>query len=156
MTDQQAILQALRASADDLQRELERLPEAAALWRPAEGEWSQHECLTHIQICERHIFLPRLRAIAEQDRPALPVIDERAIMQREWNPRRPRAELLADFLEARYEELNLLGLGDWSRMGVHAARGPISMGWVAQYALGHTWEHMSQMMRARLDYETKK
>jgi len=156
MTDQEAVLRTLRASADDLAREVERLPQEATLWRPAEGEWSQHECMKHIQICERHIFLPRLRTLAAQDDPRLPVIDERAIMQQEWDPKRPRAELLQDFLDARAEEITLLETGDWSRPGVHAARGPISMGWVAHYALGHTLEHMSQIMRVRLAYETRR
>jgi hypothetical protein len=156
MNSQSSTLASLRASADDLTRELERLPEAQTLWRTAEGEWSQHECLTHIQIVERHIFLPRVRAIATQENPPLPVIDERALMQAEWNPQRPRADLLADFLSARAEEIALLEAHDWARPGVHATRGPITLGWVAEYALGHTWEHMSQMMRVRLAYEVRK
>jgi hypothetical protein len=156
MTDQASILHALNTSADDLARELERLPESAAIWRHAEGEWSQHECLTHLQICERHIFLPRLRTMAAQENPFLPLVDEVALMKREWNPDRPRAELLDDFLAARRDEIALLERNDWARPGVHESRGTISMGWVASYTLGHTWEHLSQMMRVRLSYETRK
>jgi hypothetical protein len=155
MMDEQTIWNALQTSADDLARELERLPEAAATWRAAEGAWSQHECLTHLQICERHIFLPRLRAIAHQDNPRLPVVDEGALMQAEWNPQHPRAALLDDFRAARREELALLEQHGWSRQGVHETRGPISSAWVAAYALAHTWEHLSQMMRVRLYYETR-
>ena len=156
MIDQSSTLTALRASDDELARELERLPVDQMVWRPAEGEWSQHECLTHIQIVERHIFLPRVQAMATQDNPPLPVIDERALMQAQWNPGRPRAGLLADFLAARQEEIALLEEHDWARPGVHATRGPISLGWIAHYALAHTWEHLSQMMRVRLSYETWK
>lgn len=154
MTDQQSVLAALRASADDLARELDRLPADAAAWRPAEGEWSQVECLKHIQVVERHIFLLRLRAMAEQDNPFLPVIDETELMQK--STLNSRADLLADFLDARREEIALLEQHDWSRPGVYQTRGPISMGWIAHYTLGHTWEHLSQMMRVRLNYETRK
>jgi hypothetical protein len=154
MTDQQSVVHALRASADDLARELDRLPAEAATWRPADGEWSQLECLKHLQVVERHIFLPRLRAMAAQDNPFLPVIDEKELMEK--SAATSRADLLADLLDARKEEIALLEKHDWSRPGVHQARGPISMGWTAHYALGHTWEHLSQMMRVRLNYETRK
>ena len=154
MTDQQSVLHALRASVDDLTRELDRLPAEAAAWRPAENEWSQLECLKHLQITERHIFLVRLRAMAAQDNPLLRVIDEKELLEK--SPVNSRDELLADFRGARNEEIALLETHDWSRPGVHAARGPISMGWTAHYALGHTWEHLSQMMRVRLSHETRK
>lgn len=141
MNDQPSILKALRASLDDLAGEVERLPAEAALWRAAEAEWSQHECLTHLQIVERHIFLPRMRAIVEH-----------ALMLHEWHPNKPQAELLGVFAEDRRAELVLLEAGDWARMGRHEKRGPISLGWMAHYTLAHTWEHLSQMMRVRLNY----
>lgn len=150
-----SILTALRFSADELTRELERLPAEAATWRPAEGEWSQHECLTHIQICERHIFLPRLQAMSLHENPALPLVDEAALQREQWNPHRPRAELLADFVAARQAELDLLTQFDWSRPGQHPVRGRISIGWIASYALAHTLEHLSQMMRVRLYSEAR-
>jgi hypothetical protein len=151
----QSILTALRFSADELTRELERLPAEAAVWRPAEGEWSQHECLTHLQICERHIFLPRIQAMARQENPALPWVDEAALQREQWHPQRPRAELLADYLAARQAEIELLEQHDWSRSGQHPRRGRISIGWTANYAMAHTLEHLSQMMRVRLYSETR-
>lgn len=150
-----SVLTALRFSADELTRELERLPAEAATWRPAESEWSQHECLTHLQICERHIFLPRIQAMAMQDNPALPWVDETALQREQWNPQRPRAELLADYLAARQAEIELLEQHDWSRPGQHPRRGRISIGWIANYAMAHTLEHLSQMTRVRLYYETR-
>lgn len=150
MTDREAILSALQASAGDLAREVERLSPDDALWRPAPEEWSQHECLTHVWIAEHHVFLPRLQAMAASDNPWLPVVDEVALQRQEWRPDRPRAELLAAFEAARRAELELLATADWARPGVHETLGPISIGWVAQYALAHTWEHMSQMVRVRL------
>ncbi len=152
MSDKDAILTGLQAAADDLAREVARLPEAATLWKPSDKDWSQHEVLTHIWIADHFVFLPRLRAMAEQDRPPLLVIDEVALQKAEWRADRPRADLLAGFQADRAAELALLAAVDWDRPGVHAALGPITIGWVAQYALGHTWEHASQMLRVRLTY----
>src|SRR5262245_45139338 len=141
-----ATLAARRFSADELTREFDRLPVEAATWRRAEGEWSQHECLTHIQICERLIFLPRLQAVAAQDQPALPLIDEVALQHEQWNPQRPRSDLLADFVAARQAEIELLERTDWARSGQHPVHGSISIEWIANYALAHSLEHLSQMM----------
>ena len=156
MVNQQPIQHALEAGAAELAREVERLPEAAALWRPSDADWSQHEVLTHLWIAEHYVFLPRLRAMAEADNPFLPVVDETALLRSEWRPERPRADLLAAFTADRQAELALLVAHDWDRPGVHETNGPISMGWVAQYAMGHTWEHLSQMLRVRLRHELRR
>jgi hypothetical protein len=150
MPDQEHILSALRTSAADLTQEVQRLPADAAAWRPAEAEWSQLECLTHLLIAERYVFLPRLRRMATEDNPFLPLVDEVALQKEHFNPGRPREELLNAFLADRQTELELLEQADWSRPGVHETNGPLNIGWVAQYAMGHTWEHMSQMVRVRL------
>jgi hypothetical protein len=154
MNDQAYIVNALRTSLADLAREVERLPEAAADWRPAETEWSQRQCLLHIYVCERHIFLPRLQAVAERNHPVLPVIDEHALLQAEAAKAPTRSGLLAEIAADRQAELAVLDQTDWSRTGLHAARGPITLGWLAHYTLAHTLEHFSQIMRVRLAYET--
>lgn len=146
----ESILAALRTSASDLTHEIQRLPPEAALWRPSDSDWSQHECLTHLWIGEHYVFLPRLRAMAAEDNPFLPVVDEVALQKQQWNPDRSRDDLLAAFLADRQSELELLETVDWSRPGVHETNGPLDIAWVAQYALGHTWEHMSQIVRVRL------
>ncbi len=152
MIEQDHILSALRTSAADLTQEVQRLPAEGALWRAGEGEWSQHECLTHMWISEHFVFLPRLRAMASEDNPRLPLVDEVALQKQQWSPDRTRDDLLAAYLADRQAELELLEKVDWSRPGVHETNGPLDIAWVAHYALGHTWEHMSQMVRVRLRY----
>jgi len=153
--DEKRIINALKNSADEVALEIARLPAEAALWRDKEGEWSQHEVLTHLWITDHFIFLPRLRAMATQQNPPLPVIDEAALQKSEWNPDRPRDELLKDFLLDRGAEIDLLKAHNWDRPGVHGVHGPITMGWVGQYALSHTWEHLSQLTRVRLYYTVR-
>ncbi len=156
MFDQKIVLRDLRAAADAVSAEISRLPADAALWEPAAGEWSQLQTLTHLHICEHHIFLPRMQKVTAEDNPALAWVDEPEIMKREWNPKRSRDELLKEYLGYREQELTLLGKADWARPGVHATRGPVTLGWLACYALSHTHEHLSQMMQVRLNYENKK
>lgn len=150
MIDSESILAGLRSGATELTQEVQRLPAEAATWQPTAGEWSQLECLTHLWIAERFVFLPRLRAMATQDNPFLPLVDEVAMQKQYLNLDTTREQLLADFLADRQAELELLEQADWARPGVHETNGPLDIAWVAQYAMAHTWEHLSQMVRVRL------
>lgn len=151
MPEKAPILYALRAAADDVAREVEFFPEALTHWRPGPHEWSQYDCLQHLALVERHVFLARAQAIAAQDEPFLPIVDE-AALQKQAGDERPRATLVKDYLDARAALLTVLQNTDWARTGQHAARGSISLTWLAEYTLGHTWEHLSQMLRVRLNY----
>jgi hypothetical protein len=154
MPDRHTTLRLLRHSAHDLVREVGQTPPESRLWRPAEGEWSVHECLTHLRDVESQIFLPRIRRTLQEDRPRLELFDEEAYHREHWNADEPLEAILAGYVNARAEIVGLLAdAPDWTRQGVHAARGPISLQWQADYTLGHTWEHLSQIMRARLARE---
>jgi hypothetical protein len=155
MTDTGTILAALQAGADELVREVARLPAAGTLWKPSEDSWSQHECLTHIWIADHFVFLPRLTAIATQENPLLKVVDEVALQKEKWDASRSRDDLLSAFLADRKAEITLLAGADWTRIGTHEQLGPVDAAWIAHYAMGHTWEHTSQMLRARLQYQLR-
>lgn len=152
MTDKDSIVAALQASADELAREVARLPEAATLWKPSETEWCQHEVLAHIWAGERYVYLLQMRAIAAVDQPTVAELDAEARQRPAWDPARPRGDLLAAYLADRQAELALLAVTDWMRS---YPNWPINLGWVAHGALGHTWEHLSQMLRVRLHYELR-
>ena len=82
-----------------------------ALWKPSDKDWSQHEVLTHIWIGDHFVFLPRLRAIAEQDRPPLPLVDEVALQQAEWRADRSRDDSDVDLLVTLAPGTSALALG---------------------------------------------
>lgn len=150
-------LRLLRRSAHDLAAEIAQTPAEAALWRPAEGDWSVHEALTHLRDAESQIFLPRLQRVCAEERPDLPLFDEAAYHQAHWDAAEPLDQILADFVTARSAEIALLeAAADWGRAGVHQTRGPVTLAWLAEYALGHTWEHLAQIMRVRLSWETRR
>lgn len=157
MLERQTTLRLLRRSAHDLAGEIAQTPAAAGLWRPAESEWSVHETLTHLRDAERQIFLPRLRRVCAQQQPDLPAFDEGAYHKAHWDPAEPLDQILADFLADRGAEVALLeAAADWGRLGRHQTRGPVSLAWLAEYALGHTWEHLAQIMRVRLSREGRR
>jgi DinB superfamily len=144
----------LRQSAADLEREVGRTPADAGLWRPKPGDWSAHECLTHLRDTEELIFLHRIRLTVAEDRPALALFDEEAYHKEHWNGEEPLGDMLAAYQAARAEIIQLLEAApDWSRIGVHATRGPVSLQWQADYTIAHTWDHLSQMARVRLARE---
>jgi hypothetical protein len=155
MPDKTTTLRLLRHSAHDLVREVESMPPGGRSWRPAEGEWSAHECLSHLRDVEREVFLHRIRRSLAEERPALEFFDEVKYHQDHWSPDEPPEAILGEFVSIRAEMIALLtpASADWSRIGIHARRGPVSLEWQANYAVGHTWEHLSQIVRARLAFE---
>jgi hypothetical protein len=145
-------LRLLRAQSHYLTHEIGLMPAEALLWRPAENEWSVQECLTHIRDVERQAFLVRITRVATEDNPPLYYFDEVGYHKDHWNPDEPVQTLLADFVNDRAQEVAHLQQADWSRTGNHETRGPLTLDWLATYALNHTWEHLSQIMRVRLNY----
>lgn len=150
------ILRVLRAQAHQLTHEIGRLGPEIALWKPDPNEWSVHECLCHIRNAERHVFLLRIQRMSREDNPQLALFDEQTYQKEHYNKDEPLEAIVADFLTDRAAEVALLETTDWSRTGIHPTRGQITIGWMADYAVGHLWEHLSQAMRVRLSYATKK
>lgn len=145
-------LQILRDQSQQVVHEAKLMPREALLWRTAEGEWSVQECLAHLRNIERQVFLVRISKVVKESEPFLPNFDEFAYHREHWRAEEPVTEILPDFLAARAELVALLQTADWSRTGSHEERGPISLDWLAAYVCNHTWEHLSQLMRVRLNY----
>ncbi len=144
-------LRMLRAQSHQLTHEVSLIPDDVVMWKPAETEWSAWECMLHIAMAERHVFLLRIKRIVEEDNPQLVIFDEAEQMKQQATSKVTIQQLLADFVDARAQEIALLENADWSRAGQHPTRGSITAQWLAEYALGHTWEHLSQMMRVRFN-----
>lgn len=148
-TEANRTLALLERSAHEVVQVVGRIPPEHMRVPPELGEWSVHQTLHHLWLVEARIFLPRVRGVVQEERPFLEVVDEKALHQ-EWNEARPVDEMLEGYLAARREELALLRGADWAREGRHETRGTITLAWLADYALAHTWEHLAQLMRAAL------
>ena len=145
------VLRMLRAQSHQLTHEVNQFNNDTAMWKPAETEWSAWECMLHIVSAERNVFLLRIKRMIEEDNPNLVLFDEAEYMKQQGNSKASIEQLLADFVEARAQEVALLENADWSRTGQHPTRDAITVQWIAEYAMGHTMEHLSQMMRVRFN-----
>ncbi|HLF24751.1 MAG TPA: DinB family protein [Anaerolineae bacterium] len=155
--NRQTVLDLLQRSADDLQRYVSEIPADRLHWREP-GEWSAHETLAHVCEVEREAFLPRAKRITTEHEPRLPNFESDAWHTAHYDPGRPLAELLADFAEARRQEIELLAAApDWSKWGFHEGmQKRYSLNYLAQYALAHTWEHLHQIAGTQKAYELER
>jgi hypothetical protein len=150
------VLRLLRAQSHALTHEIGLTPADARLWKAAPEEWSVQECLAHIRNIERQVFRVRITRVVQEERPALPNFDENAYHREHYDAAEPVESLLAEFIADRAAEVALLESADWGRTGIHETRGPLTLDWLATYAVNHTWEHLSQIMRVRLNYQVRK
>ncbi len=153
MTRRGVLIEALQSAPRDLARLLRPLDAAAALWRPAAGEWCIADVVAHLSYCEAP-YLARLRRVVEQDNPfeAALLPDESA-----HDLARPLAELLETFAARRAETvafLSSLEQRDWGRALVHAAIGPTKLRDQVQELVAHDNLHLEQIVTLRERFDS--
>lgn len=132
-----------------LDRRLRDVPEPA-LGRPeAPGKWSAADVVQHLADSELVLGF-RMRMILTEDRPPIQGYD-----QDEWAtalryPTVPLAESRAQLRALRTANLRLfrhLGPAELERVGLHAERGPESLGHLLRLMAGHDLVHRRQIDR---------
>jgi len=130
----------------------------AARWavRRTPGEWAPVEVLAHLADAEL-VFGLRVRLILTAERPALPVLAQRALAERagylSWSP----ATALERFRVRRGETVELLAscsADELGRVGVHPVRREITLADVVAIMLAHDTDHLAQM-RERLGVDAR-
>ena len=113
---------------------------------PKPGDWPVAEVVRHLVEGDRETFLPRLRRMLAEARPAFdktpPTAGDRADL----------ATLVAAFASAREQAVKILrGLDDagWRREGVSPSRGPLSVETYATTMDAHDTEHLGQIQDVR-------
>jgi 5-formyltetrahydrofolate cyclo-ligase len=125
---------------------------AALRWQPRPGEWSLTEVMAHLLDLERAVFLPRVRRMAAEERPAFESYDVAAWARERDHRARDFAADLAAFAQAREETIKFLhGLphGAAERVGLSGHFGPVTLGQYATHAADHDLEHLGQMRDLR-------
>ncbi len=150
MREREALIAALAALPDELQRTLQG-HSSESLTRPAsDGGWGVVENLCHLRDWEE-VFLERAHAIVEQERPLLPAYDDELwSIERDYRGQDP-ARTLGQFRELRTRLMTLLtGLDQsaWIRTGQHASFGEITLDWLANHICDHGEEHLKQIREA--------
>jgi hypothetical protein len=141
------LLEALRQLPDELRRVIHgrSLDE---LRRPSsDGGWGPIEHLAHVRDWEE-IFLGRVAAVLEQDRPELPAYDDALwSIERDYSARQPDREL-AEFAGLRAEVVALVERAPndaWERQAVHALAGLVNLRWLLARLHDHGQDHVRQV-----------
>jgi hypothetical protein len=120
--------------------------------RPRDGEWCLTEVMAHLGDLEHLLFLPRLRRILLEERPAFPAFDLAAWERERDHRARDFAAELDGFARARSETiafLDQLPPGAAERVGLSGHFGPVTLAQYATHALDHDLEHLGQMRDCR-------
>lgn len=112
-----------------------------------DGEWSAAEIFAHLRASD-DIMVPRAYMILVRDQPPLPAFDDRR-----WAEvaRYARADFQASFQTFTLRRAELVSMlrgirpEDWRRVGVHEARGPVSLLDVITTLVEHEEEHCAQL-----------
>jgi uncharacterized damage-inducible protein DinB len=139
---------ALAATPRRIAQLADGLDAAALRTRPREGEWSLTEVMAHLCDLDRVLFLPRLRRIVAEARPAFEAFDPQAWERERDHRAREFAADLAGFAGARAETvafLQRLPAGAAERLGVSGHFGPMTLAQYATHVLDHDLEHLGQM-----------
>lgn len=144
--DKSLVIASLSASPGLLRRLAEDFSPELAIRSPRAGEWSIAEVLIHLVEGDRDTFLPRLRRMLAEERPAF---ESRG---RQSADRSDLSTVLGAFESARGEIVKILsGLepSGWAREGVSPSRGPLSVEAYAATMADHDTEHLQQIHQIR-------
>ena len=129
-----------------LARLLASIPQEKLNRAPAPGRWSLAAIVTHL--AEAEIALSwRYRQIAEKEGAALSGYDQNVWYRLGDYDSRESQEALLQFRPLREANLRMfsrLTPDDWSRSGIHAERGRLTMKDLVVQAAGHDLSHLQQ------------
>ena len=145
-TDRAIVVASLRATPGLLRHLTADATPAQATTPPAPGQWSIAEVVRHLVEGDRDTFVPRLRRIVAETRPAFDTRRHAA------GDASDLATLLDVFAKARGQAVDILGgLDDagWRRAGVSPSRGVLSIERYARTMAAHDTEHLQQIHAGR-------
>jgi hypothetical protein len=143
------LLNNLRSLPNELQDLLEDLDEEMLRWRPIPNKWSIKEIMCHLRDMELLAYLARYKKMLAEDHPMMEVVDQNRLAYENDYINQDANAALHDFIILREETVKLLGsatVGDWSRLGVHQADGPMTVEQLVHRQInGNDINHLTQM-----------
>jgi uncharacterized damage-inducible protein DinB len=139
-----ALIEALRASPEQVAELVISLPAAAHTWQPQPNEWNLAQTVAHLAAAEAP-FEARLRRILAEDNPFLPYFGPE-VAKPEVDA--PLENLVARFRASRDQLLNFLDeldLDAWQKLAVHETMGPTTFALQVQNIINHDAEHLNSM-----------
>jgi hypothetical protein len=139
----------LRASLDEIPRLAAAAKPADLARRPAPGEWSPREVLSHLADADLMVGI-RVRMIVTQDRPVLVGYDQDAWTTRFGQLDPDPRSIVERWRVMRAEHLRIyesLTPAEWARVGLHSERGAESARLTVELQGGHDRVHLDQFRR---------
>jgi uncharacterized damage-inducible protein DinB len=146
------MISALRATPERVAALAKGLTADQLRHRPKAGEWSMKEVLAHLRDLERDLFLPRLRRILDEHRPAFASFDPDAWARARDHREGVFEQDLTEFAAARARTLAFLAaLPDSAvaRLGLSGYFGPVTLAQYATHVVDHDLEHLAQLLDCR-------
>lgn len=142
-----ATLDRLAAFPSQLRQRLQGLNEAALRFKPAPTEWSIVQIAGHYGDIEA-LWAGRIRQMLAAEQPAFPNFDPDALVEQQRYQEKQVGALLAAFAERREELVEFargLRPAQMERGGIHAVRGPVTVGSALVILSGHDQMHLRQI-----------
>ncbi|MGD2048335.1 MAG: DinB family protein [Chloroflexota bacterium] len=142
------IIDNILESAEAIRRTVESAPTELLDRRPAEGEWSVTEILSHVRNVVMLAYGQRIRRLFVETEPQFPDYDEgRYLRSADWRPLQAGESLDMILAEHRQIAALLSTLPDeaWSRAGYHPESGALTIEYLARRIAEHAEEHQRQI-----------
>lgn len=142
------LVERLESSAEDLMSCLGKFSEQDLIEPPAPNEWSVHQVIAHLRDTEEQVFLYRVKRILAEENPAVANFDQEAWHREHYSATEPLKKILVEFRSARRKQIALLRKTrdkEWLRTARHPEYGTISVEWLVNHNVNHTFEHVSQI-----------
>ncbi|HEX5500642.1 MAG TPA: DinB family protein [Thermomicrobiales bacterium] len=149
MTDaeRQALLETYRTAPARLAAVIEGLRSEEIDGRPNDGDWTVREIVHHLADAEI-ISAARLRAMVQEDNPALVAFDEAGYASRFGYGQRPLAGALALLTAARQSNVEIMermSADEWERAGNHPEYGRYTISRLLETHAPHAVAHIAQI-----------
>lgn len=145
-----AAFEALEQTSRRLADLTKGLDDALLHRKPAPDKWSALEVVCHLRDVEQR-WAERLVKIAFTDRPSFQPFDVNGLAVKRRYNEQDLVPALKDFARLREDNLRLLRVlpaSQWSRAGVHAKYGELTVHRIVDMIIGHDRGHCEQITRA--------
>ncbi|HEV8309556.1 MAG TPA: methyltransferase domain-containing protein [Methylomirabilota bacterium] len=154
MADHGAVIERIRASAEEVRRTVDAVAPGKHGVSPREGEWSVLETLVHLRNVVVMVYGLRIRRLWYETDPVFADYDESMHRQATMD-RQPRADQLVAMIVTEHEQLAglLRELPDdrWNRVGRHPELGEMSIEFLARRVAEHAEEHARQIRNTAVE-----
>jgi hypothetical protein len=124
-------------------------------WRTRQDERGRtlHMIAAHVRFLETLAFMPRIRAVLNEENPNLVAYPTHHFADERYDPDEPMAAILEEWSHTRAEIvqwLRPLDAAGWTRLGFHAPSGERTLQWWVERTYAHAREHLDEIRGARL------